>query len=124
MIELNRAVAHGYAFGPAAGLALLAEARAGGALDDYPHAVAAEADLTARDGGPRARGRALPAGGRERTHSDPSGQALSSAPPPSDPRQSTTSHASPSASFRPRDPLGLGLEVGARDPPQALLPIA
>ena len=50
MIELNRAVAHGYAHGPAAGLALLAEARAGGALDDYPLAVAAEADLTARHG--------------------------------------------------------------------------
>jgi RNA polymerase sigma factor (sigma-70 family) len=50
MIALNRAVAHGYAHGPRAGLALLAEARAGGALDDHPHAVAAEADLTARAG--------------------------------------------------------------------------
>jgi RNA polymerase sigma-70 factor (ECF subfamily) len=50
VIELNRAVAHGYAHGPAVGLALLAEARAGGALDDYPLAVAAEADLTARHG--------------------------------------------------------------------------
>ncbi|TMR19225.1 sigma-70 family RNA polymerase sigma factor [Nonomuraea turkmeniaca] len=50
VIELNRAVAHGYAHGPAAGLALLAAARAGGALDDYPPAVAAEADLTARHG--------------------------------------------------------------------------
>ncbi|NUR50741.1 MAG: sigma-70 family RNA polymerase sigma factor, partial [Hamadaea sp.] len=50
VIELNRAVAHGYAFGPAAGLELLAKARAGGALDDYPLALAAEADLTARDG--------------------------------------------------------------------------
>ena len=50
VIELNRAVAHGYAHGPAAGLALLAAARAGGALDDYPLAVAAEAELTARDG--------------------------------------------------------------------------
>ena len=50
MIELNRAVAHGYAYGPTAGLALLAEARAGGALDGYPLAVAAEADLTARHG--------------------------------------------------------------------------
>jgi RNA polymerase sigma-70 factor (ECF subfamily) len=50
VIELNRAVAHGYAHGPTAGLALLAEARAGGALDDYPLAVAAEADLTARQG--------------------------------------------------------------------------
>lgn len=50
VIELNRAVAHGYAYGPAAGLALLAQARAGGALDDYPLAVAVEADLTARQG--------------------------------------------------------------------------
>ncbi len=50
VIGLNRAIAHGYAHGPAAGLALLAEARAGGALDDYPLAVAAEADLTARHG--------------------------------------------------------------------------
>jgi hypothetical protein len=36
--------------GPAAGLALLAQARAGGALDDNPLAVAAQADLTARRG--------------------------------------------------------------------------
>jgi RNA polymerase sigma-70 factor (ECF subfamily) len=50
VIELNRAVAHGYAYGPTVGLALLAQARAGGALDDYPHAIAAEADLTARRG--------------------------------------------------------------------------
>jgi RNA polymerase sigma-70 factor (ECF subfamily) len=50
VIELNRAVAHGYAYGPAAGLALLSAARAGGALDGYPLAVAAEADLTARHG--------------------------------------------------------------------------
>jgi RNA polymerase sigma-70 factor (ECF subfamily) len=50
VIELNRAVAHGYAHGPTAGLTLLAAARFGGALDDYPPAVAVEADLTARDG--------------------------------------------------------------------------
>jgi RNA polymerase sigma-70 factor (ECF subfamily) len=50
VIELNRAVAHGYAYGPAIGLELLAQARAGGALDDYPHAIAAEADLTSRNG--------------------------------------------------------------------------
>ncbi|WP_372451776.1 RNA polymerase sigma factor [Catellatospora tritici] len=50
VVELNRAVAHGYAHGPAAGLALLARARAGGALDDYPHTIAVEAHLTARDG--------------------------------------------------------------------------
>jgi RNA polymerase sigma-70 factor, ECF subfamily len=52
VVELNRAVAHGYAYGPAAGLALLAAARAGGVLDGYPLAVAAEADLTARAGQP------------------------------------------------------------------------
>jgi RNA polymerase sigma-70 factor (ECF subfamily) len=50
VVALNRAVAHGYAYGPAVGLALLAEARAGGELDGYPPAVAAEADLTARSG--------------------------------------------------------------------------
>jgi RNA polymerase sigma-70 factor, ECF subfamily len=52
VIEVNRAVAHGYAHGPTAGLALLAAACAGGALDDYPPAAAVEADLTARDGDP------------------------------------------------------------------------
>ena len=52
VIELNRAVAHGYAHGPTAGLALLAAARVGGALDDYPPAVAVEAELTARGGDP------------------------------------------------------------------------
>ena len=50
VIELNRAVAHGYAYGPESGLRLLAEARIGGALDDYPPAYAVEAELTARDG--------------------------------------------------------------------------
>jgi RNA polymerase sigma-70 factor (ECF subfamily) len=50
VVLLNRAVAHGYAYGAAAGLALLTEARAGGTLDDYLPAVAAEAELTARDG--------------------------------------------------------------------------
>ncbi|GGM73987.1 RNA polymerase sigma factor [Dactylosporangium sucinum] len=50
VIALNRAVAHGYAHGPEAGLRLLAEARAGGALDDYPLALAAEADLVSRTG--------------------------------------------------------------------------
>jgi RNA polymerase sigma-70 factor, ECF subfamily len=50
VIKLNRAVAHGFAYGPAGGLALLAEARSGGALDDYLPAVAAEAELTARSG--------------------------------------------------------------------------
>jgi RNA polymerase sigma-70 factor (ECF subfamily) len=50
VVALNRAVAHGYAFGPEAGLALLTEARSGGALDDYAAATAVEADLTARTG--------------------------------------------------------------------------
>jgi RNA polymerase sigma-70 factor (ECF subfamily) len=50
VIGLNRAVAHGYAYGPAAGLALLDAARAGGALDTYPLALAVEADLVARQG--------------------------------------------------------------------------
>jgi RNA polymerase sigma-70 factor, ECF subfamily len=50
VIALNRAVAHGFAHGPAAGLALLDQARATGALEDYPLAIAAEADLTARLG--------------------------------------------------------------------------
>ncbi|WP_205801297.1 hypothetical protein [Micromonospora thermarum] len=50
VIELNRAVAHGYAYGPDAGLALLAAVRAGGALDGYPLVLAVEADLTARRG--------------------------------------------------------------------------
>ena len=50
VVLLNRAVAHGYAYGAAAGLVLLTEARTGGALDGYPPAVAAEAELTARAG--------------------------------------------------------------------------
>jgi RNA polymerase sigma-70 factor, ECF subfamily len=52
VVELNRAVAHGFAHGPSAGLALLATARAGGGLDNYPAAIAVEADLTARSGDP------------------------------------------------------------------------
>ncbi|MGB2569461.1 RNA polymerase sigma factor [Micromonospora citrea] len=52
VVRLNRAVAHGYAHGPLAGLALIVEARTGGALDGYPPAVAAEAELTARHGDP------------------------------------------------------------------------
>ncbi|SIQ74154.1 RNA polymerase sigma factor [Micromonospora avicenniae] len=58
VVRLNRAVAHGYAYGPAAGLALLSEAQAGGALDGYPPALAVEAELTARQGD-RARAVAL-----------------------------------------------------------------
>jgi RNA polymerase sigma-70 factor (ECF subfamily) len=75
VIELNRAVAHGYAYGPAAGLALLAAARAGGALDDYPLAVAAEADLTARDGDTE-RAAALFREAAARTHSTSERRAL------------------------------------------------
>ncbi|HEY0531745.1 MAG TPA: DUF6596 domain-containing protein [Actinoplanes sp.] len=45
-VQLNRAVAHGYAFGPAAGLALLAD------ISGMPasYLLAVEADLTARSG--------------------------------------------------------------------------
>jgi RNA polymerase sigma-70 factor, ECF subfamily len=50
VVELNRAVAHGHAYGPSAGLELLERARAGGALDGYPLAIAAEAHLRARNG--------------------------------------------------------------------------
>ncbi|MCA2178133.1 RNA polymerase subunit sigma-24 [Nonomuraea glycinis] len=58
VVELNRAVAHGYAHGPPAGLALLARSCSDGALDGHPLAIAAEADLTAR-GGDRDRAAAL-----------------------------------------------------------------
>jgi RNA polymerase sigma-70 factor (ECF subfamily) len=75
VIELNRAVAHGYAHGPAAGLALLAEARAGDALEDYPLAVAAEADLTARHGD-RGRAAALFRQAAAVAHSAPERRAL------------------------------------------------
>ncbi|MEV4807836.1 sigma-70 family RNA polymerase sigma factor [Nonomuraea sp. NPDC049421] len=50
VVELNRAVAHGYAHGPQAGLAVLAGARAGGELDGHPLALATEADLTGKLG--------------------------------------------------------------------------
>ncbi|MBM0278289.1 RNA polymerase sigma factor [Micromonospora tarensis] len=50
VIALNRAVAHGYAFGPAVGFALLDVARAGDGLNGNPLAVAVEADLVARQG--------------------------------------------------------------------------
>ncbi|MCK2220437.1 RNA polymerase subunit sigma-24 [Actinomadura sp. ATCC 31491] len=75
VIELNRAIAHGYAHGPAEGLALLARARAGGALDGYPLAVAAEADLTARHGD-HARAAALFRQAATLTHSEPERRAL------------------------------------------------
>ncbi|WP_173069040.1 RNA polymerase sigma factor [Phytohabitans houttuyneae] len=75
VVALNRAVAHGYAYGPRAGLALLAEARAGGALDGYPLALAAEADLTARLGD-RARAAALFREAAAQTHAEPERRAL------------------------------------------------
>ncbi|NYH42212.1 RNA polymerase sigma-70 factor (ECF subfamily) [Micromonospora jinlongensis] len=50
VIALNRAVAHGYAYGPYAGLSLLDAAQAGGGLNGNPLAVAVRADLVARQG--------------------------------------------------------------------------
>jgi len=75
VIELNRAVAHGYAHGPTAGLRLLAAARVGGALDDYPPAVAVEADLTAREGDTD-RAAALFRQAAAAAHSEPERRAL------------------------------------------------
>ncbi|WP_262281990.1 RNA polymerase sigma factor [Micromonospora sp. MA102] len=75
VVRLNRAVAHGYAYGPAAGLALLAEAREGGALDGYPPAMAAEAELTARGGDP-VRAAALFRAAADAVRSDPERRAL------------------------------------------------
>ncbi|MGR6317461.1 sigma-70 family RNA polymerase sigma factor [Micromonospora soli] len=75
VVRLNRAVAHGYAYGPRPGLALLAEARAGGALDGYPPALAAEAELTARLGD-RVRGAALFRSAAEAVRSEPERRAL------------------------------------------------
>lgn len=75
VIALNRAVAHGYAHGPRAGLALLDEARASGALDGYPHAIAAEADLTAR-AGDRARAAELFRRAADLAHTAPERDAL------------------------------------------------
>jgi RNA polymerase sigma-70 factor (ECF subfamily) len=53
VIMLNRAVAHGFATGPAVGLAMLAEARQGDTLNGYMPAIAAEAELQARAGNRR-----------------------------------------------------------------------
>ena len=75
VIALNRAVAHGYASGPSTGLALLAEARATGALEDYPLATAAEADLHAR-AGDHDRAAALFREAAGRTHSEAERRAL------------------------------------------------
>ncbi|WP_436524334.1 RNA polymerase sigma factor [Actinoplanes sp. HUAS TT8] len=52
VVEVNRAVAHGYAHGPAAGLGLLAAVR--DTVPGYAPALAAEADLTERAGDPAA----------------------------------------------------------------------
>ncbi|MER7369603.1 RNA polymerase sigma factor [Nonomuraea wenchangensis] len=75
VVELNRAVAHGYAYSPRAGLAVLAAARSGGALDGYPLALAAEADLTAR-AGDRTRAAGLFREAAARTHSEAERRAL------------------------------------------------
>ena len=75
VVALNRAVAHGYAHGPAAGLALIELARAGGALDGYPLALAAEADLTARRADP-ARAAALFRRAAAESHTDAERRAL------------------------------------------------
>ncbi|MCW3839201.1 sigma-70 family RNA polymerase sigma factor [Micromonospora yasonensis] len=75
VVRLNRAVAHGFAYGPGPGLDLLAEARAGGALDDYPPALAAEAELTSRLGD-RVRGAALFRAAAEQVRSEPERRAL------------------------------------------------
>ncbi len=75
VVELNRAVSHGYAYRPAAGLELLARARAGGALDGYPLAVAAEADLTARHGD-HGRAAVLFRQAASAAHSEPERRAL------------------------------------------------
>ncbi|MEO3810188.1 sigma-70 family RNA polymerase sigma factor [Sphaerisporangium sp. B11E5] len=75
VVELNRAVAHGYAHGPEAGLRLLDAARAGGALDGYPLAIAVEADLTARRGD-RDRASTLFLRAAAATHSVPERRAL------------------------------------------------
>ncbi len=75
VVELNRAVAHGYAHGPQAGLALLARSRSGGALDGHPLAIAAEADLTARSGD-RDRAAVLFRQAAAVAHSEPERRAL------------------------------------------------
>ncbi len=75
VIELNRAVAHGYAHEPKVGLALLAQVRAAGALDDYPLLLAAEADLTARSGD-RHRAAELFRHAAAAAHSEPERRAL------------------------------------------------
>ncbi|UBU17837.1 RNA polymerase sigma factor [Nonomuraea gerenzanensis] len=75
VVELNRAVAHGYAYGPRAGLAMLARARSGGGLHDHPLALAAEADLTSRIGD-HTRAAALFRQAAAVAHSEPERRAL------------------------------------------------
>ena len=50
MISLNHAVAVAMAYGPEAGLELIAQIEAGGTLDGYLHLHSARADLLARLG--------------------------------------------------------------------------
>lgn len=50
VVELNRAIAHGMAFGPAAGLGLIAALEASGALDGYAPLPAAKGDALFRAG--------------------------------------------------------------------------
>ncbi|MEV0971182.1 RNA polymerase sigma factor [Microtetraspora glauca] len=103
VIELNRAVAHGYAHGPAAGLALLAWARAGGALDDYPLAIAVEADLTARHGD-RDRAAALFRRAAAAAHSESERRALLERARCEDPRQRRSAEWSRESAAMPRQP--------------------
>jgi RNA polymerase sigma-70 factor (ECF subfamily) len=76
VIELNRAVAHGYVYGAAAGLALLARARAGGALDDYPSCHRGRSPPIARHGGDHERAAELFRQAAARTHSESERRAL------------------------------------------------
>ncbi|WP_242905757.1 RNA polymerase sigma factor [Actinomadura terrae] len=75
IVALNRAVAHGYAHGPNAGLRLLTEARADGRLEDHPLAVAAQAELTER-AGDHTRAADLFRQAASHTHHEPQRQAL------------------------------------------------
>ena len=75
VIALNRAVAHGFAYGPSVGLALLAQARDSGALDGYPLALAAEAERPARTGD-RERAAVLFREAAAQTHSESERRAL------------------------------------------------
>jgi RNA polymerase sigma-70 factor (ECF subfamily) len=75
VVRLNRAVAHGYAYGARDGLALLSDVRAAGGLDDCPLVFAAEAELTLR-AGDRHRAAALFRQAAQGTAAGPERQAL------------------------------------------------